>query len=67
MSKRRDLTWEDTIHGFKEVTLHGDWDLMDRRVKALNKVALRVKVTDPETYLLFIGMMGQIADQIYFD
>ena len=67
MSKKRELTWQDTIQGFKEVTLHGDYELMDRRVKALNKVALPLKVSDPETYLLLLGMVGQISDQIYFD
>ena len=68
MSTKDNLTWEDTMHGgFREVTLHGDWELMDRRVKALNKCAKRVKVQDPETYLLLLGMVGQIADQIYFD
>ena len=62
------MTWRDQQSpGYKEITLHGDRELMHRRVEALNKVALTVRISDPETYLLLLNLMAQIADQIYFE
>lgn len=50
-----------------EVTLHGDRQLQEKRVRILTNESLKYRINDPERYFLLRNIALEIQDQLEGD